>query len=96
MKPENRQCCFEIFGYDFIIDQDFNLWLIEVNTNPCIEESSSLLRMLLPRMIDDALKMTLDIIFPSIKTYSSPSPPPVYSVTGYPDDLNMWYAYYFK
>jgi hypothetical protein len=36
-------CCFELFGYDFIIDGDFNLWLIEVNTNPCLEESSQLL-----------------------------------------------------
>lgn len=33
-------CCFELFGYDFIIDADYDLWLIEVNTNPCLEESS--------------------------------------------------------
>jgi D-alanine-D-alanine ligase-like ATP-grasp enzyme len=38
-------------GYDFILDQDLNVWLIEVNTNPCIEESSPLLAMLLPRML---------------------------------------------
>jgi D-alanine-D-alanine ligase-like ATP-grasp enzyme len=31
---------FELFGYDFIIDGDYNIWLIEVNTNPCLEESS--------------------------------------------------------
>ena len=47
----NRQSCFEIFGYDFILDTEFNLWLIEVNTNPCIEESSPLLEKLIPRMI---------------------------------------------
>ena len=41
----------EIFGYDFILDEEINPWLIEVNTNPCIEESSPLLEMLLPRMI---------------------------------------------
>jgi len=40
LNPNNRKFCFEIFGFDFIIDQDFNTWLIEVNTNPCIEESS--------------------------------------------------------
>lgn len=51
-------------GYDFILDQDLNVWLIEVNTNPCIEESSPLLAMLLPRMLDDAFKMTIDVIFP--------------------------------
>lgn len=64
----DRKYTFEIFGYDFFIDAEFNIWLIEVNTNPCIEESSPLLAMLIPRMIDDALKLTLDLIFPP--TYS--------------------------
>lgn len=35
-----KNCCFELFGYDFIVDADMNPWLIEVNTNPCLEESS--------------------------------------------------------
>ena len=58
--PYRRRNCFEVFGYDFIIDEDFNVWLIEVNTNPCLEESSSLLKMLLPRMVDDMLKLSVD------------------------------------
>lgn len=52
--------CFEIFGYDFIVDDLLNMWLIEVNTNPCIEESSPLLKMIIPRMINDAFKLTID------------------------------------
>ncbi len=40
LNPLKRKYCFEIFGYDYIIDSDLNVWLIEVNTNPCIEESS--------------------------------------------------------
>ena len=31
-------------GYDFIIDEDLQSYIIEVNTNPCIEESSQLLK----------------------------------------------------
>ena len=54
--------CFELMGYDFIIDSDFNTWLIEANTNPCLEESSELLKMLLPRMLNDAFKLTVDKI----------------------------------
>ncbi len=53
-----------MFGYDFIIDEDFNVWLIEVNTNPCIEESSAMLKSYMPRMLDDMFKITLDNIFP--------------------------------
>ena len=34
---------FEIFGYDFMIDNNGKLWLIEINTNPCLELSSPLL-----------------------------------------------------
>lgn len=32
-----RKECFEIFGFDFFIDSRMKVWLIEVNTNPCIE-----------------------------------------------------------
>ena len=65
--PFRRKSCFELFGYDFILDEDFNVWLIEVNTNPCIEESSELLKVYLPRMIEDMLRLTIDQIFPKIK-----------------------------
>lgn len=34
---------FEIYGYDFLVDADYDSWLIEVNTNPSFEESSPLL-----------------------------------------------------
>ncbi len=66
----HRKYSFEIFGFDFIIDELFNVWLIEVNTNPCIEESSPLLAQLIPRMLDDAFKMTVDALFPSSMKYN--------------------------
>jgi len=62
--PNRRKFCFELFGYDFILDEDFNSWLIEVNTNPCLEESSDLLKRLLPRMIEDMFRLTVDVVFP--------------------------------
>lgn len=51
-----RQCTFEIFGYDFMLDEDLHPWLIEVNTNPCLELSSPYLGKLIPAMVDNALK----------------------------------------
>ena len=44
INPNQRRFCFEIYGYDFMIDQSLKAWLIEVNTNPCLEETSQLLR----------------------------------------------------
>jgi tubulin polyglutamylase TTLL1/tubulin monoglycylase TTLL3/8 len=55
---------FEIFGYDFMIDHKFRPWLIEVNTNPCFELSSPYLASLIPAMIDNAFKLSLDCVFP--------------------------------
>lgn len=46
---------FEIFGLDFMIDADFNVWLIEVNTNPCLEISCPLLGSIIPKMVENAL-----------------------------------------
>ena len=83
----NRKNCFEIFGYDFIIDADFNPYLLEINTNPGLEISSPLIKMLLPRMIDDAFKLTIDKLGNG-KMYRKRKS--LFSVEGYSDDENMW------
>ena len=80
----NRKHCFQIFGYDFMIDETGYPWLIEVNNNPCIEESSKLLQKLLPRVLDDAFKLTLDPLFYGSVTSGK------FRVEGYPDNANMW------
>ena len=59
----NREKCFEIFGYDFMFDQQLNPFLIEINTNPGLEISSPLIKKLVPRMIDDAFRLTIDEYF---------------------------------
>lgn len=64
VNKHSRRFCFEIFGYDFMIDSDKKPWLIEVNTNPALEESNAFLRQLVPRMLDDAFKLTLDVVYP--------------------------------
>ncbi len=67
------------------------MWLIEVNTNPCLEESSAILKALLPRMIDDMLKLTVDVIFPRKRRDPvSGVKDRVYKVEGYNDYENMW------
>ena len=34
-----------------MIDDNFDVWLIEVNTNPCLEISSKLLGRVIPNML---------------------------------------------
>lgn len=67
LNPNKRKHCFELFGLDFMIDSDMKCWLIEANTNPCLEESSHLLKVLIPRMIDDLFKLTIDLVFTNSK-----------------------------
>ena len=66
MNKNQRRYCFEIFGYDFLIDEDLKAWLVEVNTNPSLAESSRLLKQLIPRMLNDAFKLTIDVIYPPL------------------------------
>ncbi len=90
----NRNYCFEIFGYDFMMDEDKNIYLIEINTNPGLEISSELIGELVPRMIDDALLLTIDDLFPTEYSPECLNEDNKYKskfhVNGYKDDENMW------
>ena len=59
----NNVLCFEIFGYDFIIDNNFKPWILEINNNPGLAISSPLIEKLIPRMLDDAFRLTIDKVF---------------------------------
>lgn len=59
-----RAHCFEIFGYDFLLDYSLKPWLLEVNTNPCLELSSPHLARIIPAMLDNSFRIVLDSLFP--------------------------------
>lgn len=63
MNPAKRRNGFEFFGFDFMIDEDFRLWLIEVNTNPYIGLHNEKMNDVLPQMFKGLFKITLDPIF---------------------------------
>ena len=84
----SKKYCFEIFGYDFILDENFQPYLLEINTNPGLEISSPLIEELLPRMVDDALKLTVDKEFS--KSYKYAEKESTFPVSGYENKENMW------
>lgn len=64
LNPQSINFSFELFGLDFMIDENFKVWLIEMNTNPCIECSCPLLSTKIPKLIENLLRVVVDPIFP--------------------------------
>ena len=86
--------CFEIFGYDFIVDNEFRPWILEINDNPGLCISSPVIAKIIPRMLDDAFRLTIDVVFntkysaecfDSRKKYKSK-----FHIDGFTDDENIF------
>ena len=60
LNPSKRRNCFELLGYDFLIDEDFRVWLIEINTNPYLGLPNKFIEGLLPKLINDLSEIVLD------------------------------------
>ena len=48
LNPNKRRNGFEFFGFDFMIDEDYRVWLIEVNTNPSLGIHNKGMKHILP------------------------------------------------
>lgn len=46
-----------MLGYDFMIDEDFRVWMIEVNENPYLGIPNDFINKLLPKMLDDMVEL---------------------------------------
>ena len=47
-----------------MIDDDFTVYLIEANTNPCLETNCSILSRIIPVMLDASFRIAVDPILP--------------------------------
>ena len=63
LNPNKRGNSYELLGFDFMIDEDFRTWLIEVNTNPYIGLHNKGMSHIIPEMFKDMHKITIDPIF---------------------------------
>jgi len=62
-----RGAPFEMFGYDIMIDDDFNCWLIEVNSSPAMDYSTHVTERLVKMVLEDTIKVVVDYNMASAK-----------------------------
>ncbi|CAK0838895.1 unnamed protein product [Prorocentrum cordatum] len=56
-----RTNSFELFGYDFMVDDDLGVWLIEVNSSPDLSYSTSTTEGLVKAMLEDMMRVVVDV-----------------------------------
>ena len=55
---------FELLGYDYMVDDQFQATLIEINSNPCLEFVCPLLVDIISSLIENVVKVALDTQLP--------------------------------
>ena len=77
--PNLRTNGFELYGFDIMLDEDWKVYLIEANTNPCLETPWPLLSSLITSVLDNTFRLTIDLLCPPPDDYTSrPSSKPMF------------------
>jgi tubulin polyglutamylase TTLL4 len=50
---KNRHICFEMYGFDIILDHELNPWLLEANVLPSLSSSSPLDKRIKTSLLSD-------------------------------------------
>lgn len=61
---EYKKGCFELYGFDIMVDTDFNCWLIEVNSSPAMDYSTQVTEVLVKQCLEDTCKIIIDYEIP--------------------------------
>lgn len=57
---EHRHNSHELFGYDFMVDEDLNVWLIEVNSSPSMDYSAPTTEKLVKQVLKELPRLILE------------------------------------
>jgi tubulin monoglycylase TTLL3/8 len=57
---KKRENSHELFGYDFMIDEDMNVFLIEVNASPALDYSTKITENAVKTMVKDLIEIIID------------------------------------
>ncbi|XP_038602973.1 inactive polyglycylase TTLL10 isoform X3 [Tachyglossus aculeatus] len=66
-KLDGKLGYFDLIGCDFLIDEDFKVWLLEMNANPALHTHCQVLRDLIPSLVYETLDLALETFHKSLR-----------------------------
>jgi hypothetical protein len=58
---EHRKNSWELYGFDFMVDDQFNAWLIEINSSPACDYSTKVTERYVQKALVELLSVVLDV-----------------------------------
>ncbi|XP_053755097.1 inactive polyglycylase TTLL10 isoform X2 [Panthera pardus] len=58
---------FDLIGCDFLIDENFKVWLLEMNSNPALHTNCEVLKEVIPGVVTETLDLALETFQKSLR-----------------------------
>ncbi|XP_023377401.1 inactive polyglycylase TTLL10 [Pteropus vampyrus] len=67
-KLECKLGYFDLIGCDFLIDENFKVWLLEMNSNPALHTNCEVLKEVIPAVVMETLDLALETLQKSLRS----------------------------